>query len=75
VRFALESRETVGVRRQRRWQELQRDVASEPAVVGAIDLTHAAGAEQLEDLARPNASAAGQRHEGGATNGVPTRGL
>jgi len=31
-------------------QDLQRDVALQPAVVGAIDLAHPAGAEQGEDL-------------------------
>jgi hypothetical protein len=39
--FALKPRQAVGIRGEQIWQDLQRNVAIEPAVAGAIDLAHA----------------------------------
>ena len=44
-RFALEAREALGSARQRLGQHLDRDLALQLGVGGAIDLAHAAGAE------------------------------
>jgi hypothetical protein len=41
--FALEAREGVAIGRQKRRQHLDRDVASQPGVAGAVDLPHPAG--------------------------------
>ena len=43
-------------------QHLQRHVAAQPRVASAIDLTHAAGAEQGDDLVRAEPGAAGESH-------------
>ncbi len=43
LRFALKPGEAIGVLRERVGQNLQRDLASERRVAGAIDLAHAAG--------------------------------
>ena len=45
LRFALESREPVGISRERLGQDLDRDVAIQPRVARAIDLAHAARAK------------------------------
>ena len=45
VRLALEAREALGVLRHLRRQHLDRDVAAEVRVGGAVDLAHPAGAE------------------------------
>ena len=47
--FVVELREPHGIARRGLGQELQRDLLAEPQVVGAIDLAHAAAAEQPED--------------------------
>ena len=49
-RLALEALEPVGVDRGRARQHLDRDVAAEAGVAGAIHLTHASCAEQTTDL-------------------------
>ena len=43
-------------------QDLDRDVAIELRIAGAIDLAHSAGAERAEDLVRTEARAGAQRH-------------
>ena len=50
LRFALEARDTLGVVGNRCGQQLQRDVAPERGIACAIDLAHAASAEQRDDL-------------------------
>ena len=50
LRFALEAREPLGIRRKRVGQDLQRDVALQAGVARAVDLTHAAGAKDCADL-------------------------
>ena len=44
-RFALEAREAFRIAREEPWQDLDRDLATELLVMGAIDLAHAASAE------------------------------
>ena len=46
VRLALEAAEALGVLRDLGRQHLDRDVAAEVRVGGAVDLAHAAGAER-----------------------------
>jgi hypothetical protein len=43
--FALEARHAVGIRGERRRQNLDRDIAIELGITGAINLAHAALAE------------------------------
>ena len=59
--LALEACEAFGVVSNRCGQQLQRDVAPEPGIACAIDLAHAASAEQRDDLVRAEDSA---RHHG-----------
>jgi len=47
LRLALETGEALGIRRKLRRQDLDRHLATEPLVGGAVDLTHATGAEGL----------------------------
>ncbi len=49
-RLALEAGAPLGVGRERLGQQLQRHLAPEPRVAGAVDLAHAATAEQGGDL-------------------------
>ena len=48
--FALEARQALGIGGERRRQDLDRHLALEPRVGGAIDLAHTAGAERRDDL-------------------------
>ena len=45
TRFASEARAALRIGREVLGQDLDRDVAIEPGVAGAIDLAHAAGAQ------------------------------
>ena len=62
LRFALESREAIGVAREHLGQDLDRDVTIELRVARAIDLAHAAGAEGREDFVRAESCAGLQCH-------------
>jgi hypothetical protein len=62
-RFALEPREPLGIRREYLRQDLDRDLAVEPGVTGAVDLAHPTGTEQREDFVRAEATARFERHE------------
>ncbi len=53
LRFAFEEGHAIGVRREPRRQELQRDVAAKLGVVRPIHLPHTASAQQCDDLIRP----------------------
>jgi hypothetical protein len=55
--FALETRQTIGIRGVRRRQEFQRHVTLEARIAGTIDLAHSARAECGEDFVRPYAIA------------------
>ncbi len=48
----LEAPQPVGIGGERRRQHLDRDVAPEPRVAGAVDLAHAASAERADDFIR-----------------------
>ena len=50
LRFTLEARQAIGIGREQLGQHLDRDVAVETRVAGAIDLAHAARAEHTGDL-------------------------
>ena len=60
LRFAREAREPVGIGRERLGQHLQRDVAIEFGVAGAIDLTHSAFADQRGDFVDAETGAGGK---------------
>jgi hypothetical protein len=59
ARLALEPPEAIGVFGQRPRQHLDRDVALQPRVPGAIDLAHPAGADQRLDFVGSQACARG----------------
>jgi hypothetical protein len=59
ARFAGEPRETLGIRRDGRRIDLDRDVAAQPVVVGTVDLTHAAGAKPRRDAVLTRAKLSG----------------
>ena len=62
LRLAPEAGEAFGIGSEELGQDLQRDVAAELRVARAIDLAHAAGAEQGGDPVRAEPSTGGQRH-------------
>ena len=62
LRFALEARPALSVRRELLGQKLDRDVALEPRVAGAINLAHPADADEREDLVRTEARSEGFHH-------------
>ena len=63
LRFAMQPREPLGIGGEQLRQHLQRDVATELRIAGAIHLSHAAGAEGGLDLVWTEASAGRERHE------------
>jgi hypothetical protein len=54
ARFALETGEAGGISGEGFRQDLDRNVASQPAVAAAINLAHTSGAETADDLVRTN---------------------
>ena len=50
LRFSLESRETLAVLRERVGKDLERDLAAQLGVPGAIHLTHSAHTERPDDF-------------------------
>jgi len=56
LRFALESRQALGIGGEQIRQDLDGDVAMQPRVAGAIHLPHAARANGRNDFVRPEAS-------------------
>ena len=68
--FALETREALGVRRERVRQDLDRDLAAERGVGGPPDLPHAAFADGRGDFIDAEATAGGQ----GQSVGILSRG-
>ena len=67
-RFTLESRQPLGIGGSAR-ENLDGHFAPEPGVAGALDLAHAAGAEPLDDLVRPDVPA--QHGRAGAPRSRP----
>ena len=61
-RLAFEACHAIGVQRELRRQDLQRDVAIERRVASAIYLAHPPGAEGREDLVGSEARAGGKGH-------------
>jgi hypothetical protein len=61
LRFALEPGDAVRIGCEGLWQDLDRDVAVEPSIARAIDLSHAAHAERRDDFKRAESSAWDQR--------------
>ena len=57
LRFACESCQAIGVTREGVGQDLQRDVAIELQVTGAIDLSHTPFAKERGDLVDAEAGA------------------
>jgi hypothetical protein len=74
-RFALEPREPIGIRRQRRWQDLDRDLTFQPGVGGAIHLPHAALADLRGDVVDAETCAGREAQTAGsiAVSAAPTR--
>ena len=60
--FAFEARQAIGVRRERRRQDLQRDVAPELGIARAIHFAHPAGPEQRDDLVDADPGSRRQSH-------------
>ena len=60
--FALEAGQPLGIRRHRRGQDLDRDRSLQVRVGRAIDLAHAAHAEQGDDVVRAEPRARGKCH-------------
>jgi hypothetical protein len=60
--FALEAPQPLLVVRELVGQDLDRHLALEPRVLGAVDLAHSAGAEGAEDLVEGEGLAGGERH-------------
>ena len=52
ARFGLEALQSLGVRRERGRQHLDRDVAAEARIARAVDLAHGPGTEGAGDLVR-----------------------
>ena len=50
LRFLLEAGQAVRIADKGRWQNFQRDLATELRVAGAIDFAHPAGAENSQDF-------------------------
>ena len=60
-RLEAEPAETLRISAHFRSKHLDRDIAAEPRIVGAVDLAHAAGIEHGKDFVRTE-TARGQRH-------------
>ena len=61
--FAFEAREPIGIGRESLRQDLQRDVAIEVRIAGAIHLAHGAGAEWSEDRVGAESRPGSERHD------------
>src|SRR5436190_1171071 len=61
----------IGVRREQRRQDFNRDIASELCVARAVDIAHAAGADQLHDVVRTETVPAVQRTASHVIDGGP----
>ena len=60
--FLLESMEAVGVGGERDGQDLDRHVTTQPRIARAIDLAHAAGADDRDDFIGAEPLAGGEGH-------------
>ena len=64
IGFPREARQALRVASEERRQNLERDVARQLAVAGAVDFAHPAGADQGDDLVGAEACAGRQTHRG-----------
>ena len=62
LRLLLEAAKPVRVLRERRGQDLDRDLAPEPRILRPVDLTHPSGADLAEDLVGAELGAGRQSH-------------
>ena len=60
LRFAMKPREPIGVAGERVGKHLDRDIAIQTRVAGAVDLTHPARPERVQDLVHADAGAGGE---------------
>ncbi len=61
-RLLLEPAQAIGVLRERRGQDLDRDLSAEARVLRTVHLAHSAGADRTEDLVGAQARAGRERH-------------
>ena len=61
-RLALEAGQAIGVLGDLVGEDLDRDLAAQAGVAGAVDLPHAAGPEEVDDLVRPESGSGQKRH-------------
>ena len=73
LRFSLESGETLAVLRERVGKDLERDLAAQLGVPGAIHLTHAAHTERPDDFVGAQARAAREGHREAITSRLVER--
>ena len=71
ARLALEARQALGIGRERVGQDLDRHFAFEPAIARPVHLSHAARAENREDLVTPEDGMRRQHHGRVSRYGVP----
>ena len=69
LRFPTKSSQPVRIADDSSGQNLQRDIAIELGVAGAIHLAHAAGADETNDFVGTESSAGGRCHPGGVSIG------
>lgn len=62
ARFLLEAAQSVGISRECRRQNFDRDIAHEPRIARSIDFAHAARADERADLIRAEVCAGWNRH-------------
>jgi hypothetical protein len=62
LRVACESREPIRIARERIGHNLSRDVPIQLGIAGAVDLSHAARADEREDFVGAEASAGREGH-------------
>ena len=65
LRLALQTAHVLRIVGNRRGQDLERDLAVEPGVGRAVDLTHAAGTERRDDLVDAQPSSIRETHGNG----------
>jgi len=63
VRLPFEARESIRIKRERLWQNLQRDVAIELRVARAINLAHPAHTDNRQYFVRAEVGAAAESDE------------
>ena len=71
LRLAVETRQPLGIAADRYRQQLERDLAVQPSVASAVDLAHAAAAEQRHDLEGADSGARGGQARAAYLNKVP----